>query len=337
MQRLDLLALHSGRRAHLARCVAPTAFVDAPLSACAFAAAVETRRVTSRSSLAIVRLLACLSIVGLLGAPSSAQQTQSVESQRLDVALASLKPQRAGIVDAFVVVAALDGDAVFGREAREAGRVLARRFDASGHTIVLATDEGTSKADAPMSPQGLTLALTRVAELMDRKEDVLVLYSTSHGEPDAGLVYKDQQGGVSLIEPAKLARILRSLGIKNRLIILQACFAGQFVPALRDANTIVVTAAAADRSSFGCSAGNDWTYFGDALINHAFRQPLPLDAQLRRAATLIGAAEARDDLIPSNPQVSAGSNTVLWLSKLDEREPKSASDPVGQTVLGLGK
>jgi hypothetical protein len=142
---------------------------------------------------------------------------------------------------------------------------------------------------------------------------------------------------VRLIEPSQLAGMLKSLGIQNRLIILQACFAGQFVSALKDSNTIVVTAAAADRSSFGCGSGNDWTYFGDALINHAFRQPLPLDIQLRRAAILIAAAEARDDLTPSNPQVSIGSNTAAWVSELDEREPKSTSDPVGQTVLGLGK
>lgn len=262
---------------------------------------------------------------------------QSASDSRLEAALASLKPQRAGIVDAYVVVAALDSDAVFGREAREAGRVLARRFDAAGHTIVLATDEAASKADAPMSPQGLTRALKRVAELMDRREDVLVLYSTSHGEPNAGLVYNNRHGDVRLIEPPQLAAMLKSLGVQNRLIILQACFAGQFVPALKDSNTIVVTAAAADRSSFGCGSGNDWTYFGDALINHAFRQPLPLDVQLRRATILIAAAEARDDLIPSNPQVSIGSNTAAWVSKLDEREPKSVSEPIGQTVLGLGK
>ena len=284
-----------------------------------------------------LRFLSALSLAGLVIAPLSAQQPQPVGDPRLERALTSLKPQRPGIVDAFVVVAALDGDRVFGREAREAGRVLARRFDAAGHTIVLAADEGVSTADAPISPQGLIRALDHVAELMDRKEDVLVLYSTSHGEPNAGLVYNDRHGDVRLIEPPQLAGMLKSLGIQNRLIILQACFAGQFVSALKDSNTIVVTAAAADRSSFGCGSGNDWTYFGDALINHAFRQPLPLDIQLRRAAILIAAAEARDDLTPSNPQVSIGSNTAAWVSKLDEREPKSTSDPVGQTVLGLGK
>jgi len=259
------------------------------------------------------------------------------EHRRLFAALDALKPQRPGVVDAYVVVVALDGDPVFNREAREAGRVLANRFDAAGHTVVLANDEGGSKADAPGSPESLSLALAHVAELMDRNEDVLVLYSTSHGEPDVGLVYKDLQRGVGVVSPPRLAAMLNSLGFKDRLLILQACFSGQFVPALKSPRTIVVTAAAEDRSSFGCQAGNDWTFFGDALINHAFRQPLPLAVQLQRASALIAAAESREHLTPSNPQVNIGSDTDRWLNRLEEREPRTTSDPVGQSVLGLGK
>jgi hypothetical protein len=298
---------------------------------------------------AAVRYLRALALgVALAATGSSAQQAEwaavpetpsqlLTEHRRLSAALDALKPQRPGVVDAFVVVVALDGDPVFSREAREAGRVLATRFDAAGHTIVLANDEGRSKADAPGSPQNLSLALARAAELMDRNEDVLVLYSTSHGEPDTGLVYKDLKRGGGIISPARLAGMLSSLGFRNRLLIIQACFSGQFVPALKGPGTIVVTAAAADRSSFGCQAGNDWTFFGDALVNHAFRQPLPLDVQLRRASSLIAAAEGRERLTPSNPQVNTGSDTAGWLSRLEEREPKSTSEPVGQSVLGLGK
>jgi hypothetical protein len=305
--------------------------------------------VTRKIARLVVRFLSLSALAWSLdGTDVSAQQAEwavipeppaqlLAEHRRLTAALDALKPQRPGVVDAYVVVDALDGDPVFNREAREAGRVLANRFDAVGRTIVLADDEGSSKAGAPGSPETLALALARVAELMDRNEDVLVLYSTSHGEPGQGLVYRDLQRGGGAISPARLAGMLGSLGIKNRLLILQACFSGQFVPALKDPDTIVVTAAEADRSSFGCQAGNDWTYFGDALINHAFRQPLPLDVQLERARALISAAEDREGLTPSNPQVSEGSDAAKWLSKLDEREPKSSSDPVGQSVLGLGK
>ena len=298
---------------------------------------------------AAVYFLSALTLGGALNiTASSAQQAEwaavpeppaqlLAEHRRLSAALDALKPQQPGTVDAYVVAVALDGDLVFNREAREAGRVLASRFDAAGRTIVLANDEGADKAAGPGSPESLSLALARVAELMDASEDVLVLYSTSHGEPDTGLVYKDLKRGGGIISPPRLAGMLSSLGIRNRLIILQACFSGQFVPALKGPSTIVVTAAAADRSSFGCQAGNDWTFFGDALINHAFRQPLPLDIQLQRASALIAAAEGRQDLTPSNPEVNTGSDAAKWLSRLEQREPRTTSDPVGQSVLGLGK
>jgi hypothetical protein len=279
--------------------------------------------------------VACL--FALLGGADAIGQSRPDQGQRIQSALAKLQPQRPGVVDAYVVVAALDADPVFGREAREAGRVLARRFAAEGRTLVLAHDEGNDKADAEATPAGLAQALDSVAGKMNRDEDVLVLYTTSHGSPSAGLNFRDPAYGSAVIAPGQLAAVLDHTGVKNRLLILQACFSGQFVRALKNPTTIIVTAAAADRSSFGCQSGNDWTFFGDALVNHAFRQPLPLDVQLRRASALIAAAESREDLTPSNPQVSFGASTGEWLGALEQREPQTTTDPVGQSVLGLGK
>src|SRR4051812_44048259 len=87
------------------------------------------------------------------------------DQRKLYAALAGLKAQRAGVVDAYVVVAALDADPVFGREAREAGRVLASRFDAAGRTLVLANDEARDRADVPATPETLANALRSVASL----------------------------------------------------------------------------------------------------------------------------------------------------------------------------
>jgi len=271
--------------------------------------------------------LACL-IVLFVAADAPAQQLQ--DERRLSAALATLQPERPGVVDAYVVVAALDTDPVFGREARETARVLARRFDAQGHTLVLANDEGEDKSDAAATPAGLARALGKVASLMNRDEDVLVLYTTSHGSPDAGLNFRDPARGEAVIAPAQLAAMLARPGFKNRLIILQACFAGQFVPALEAPRTVVATAASSMRSSFGCSAGNDWTFFGYALINQAMRQPDTFLRQFRRAYVTILGWERRLGFEPSSPQLSIGSETAGWLAALDAREPKTATAPVGR-------
>lgn len=274
------------------------------------------------------RLLGAGSRPDWTAVPAPAGQ-QLADHRRIEAALTALAPQRKGVVDAYVIVIALDADPVFNREAREAGKVLSGRFDAAGRTIVLASDEGAAKGDAAGSPQHLALALARIAELMDRKEDVLVLYSTSHGVPRQGLVYKDPARGGGLISAQRLAQLLDPLGFDNRLLMLQACYSGQFVPVLAAPGTIVATAASEDRSSFGCQAGNDWTLYGYALINRALREPWPLAAAFRRASAIIADAEQRAQIEASNPQLSIGRETARWMSALDARAPKVPSAPVG--------
>jgi Peptidase C13 family len=258
------------------------------------------------------------------------------ERRRLDAALAALPPQRKGVVDAYVVAVALDSDPVFAREAREAGKVLARRFDAAGRTLVLAGPDGRGPAAVPVgSLASLTLALARVAELMDPNEDVLVLYSTSHGAP-YGITYHDGDEGYGVLTPNRLAALLAELGIRNRLLILSACYSGVFVPAVKSDTTALVTAAASDRTSFGCAADNDWTFFGDAMINHALRKPQPLLQAGVEALNLVARWEVDRHDEPSFPQISIGNGVDAWLRPLEARMPKEATLPVGRPAAEGG-
>ena len=257
-------------------------------------------------------------------------RAELAEHRRLGAALAGLAAQRKGVVDAYVLVAALDSDPVFGREAREAAKVLSRRFDAAGRTLVLAGSDGRGGAALPMgSLHALSLALARVAELMDRSEDVLVLYSTGHGAP-YGITYHDGDEGFGVLTPARLSALLAELGLDNRLLILSACYSGAFVPALYGESTALFTAASANRTSFGCAADNDWTFFGDAMINRALRRPQPLAAASSEALKLVGEWEAARAYEPSYPQVSIGSRVDDWLKPLEARMPKTATAPVGK-------
>ena len=72
---------------------------------------------------------------------------------------------------------------------------------------MLAGGDGRGSAELPMgSLHSLSVALARVAELMDESEDVLILYSTSHGIP-AGITYHDGDEGYGLLTPARLASL----------------------------------------------------------------------------------------------------------------------------------
>jgi hypothetical protein len=258
------------------------------------------------------------------------------EHRKLDRVLKGLALQRAGTVDAYVVAIALDSDPVFGREARQAAAVLSRRYGAAGRTIVLAGSDGSGPSTLPRgSPGHLAVVLARLAELMNREEDALILYTTSHGA-QWGLHYHDADNGFGAVSPNRLGGMLDDLQIHNRLLILSACYSGVFVKRLQTGSAAILTAAAADRTSFGCDAQNDWTFFGDALVNRALRKPQPLTAAYAEAAALIGGWESQGRMTPSLPQISVGANASRWLDPLEARVPKTASPPVGRSAFRPG-
>ena len=273
----------------------------------------------------------------VLGANAGAEFAYDIDPEqvladhrRLSAALTELAPQQPGTVDAYILSIALDSDPVFGREAREAARVLARRYGAEGRVLTLAAPDGNGGESLPHgSLTSLTIALARIAELMDPVEDVLVLYVTSHGLP-TGIVYYYGDQGYGTMSPLRLSNLLGELRIVNRLLIMNACFSGTFVRGLSSPTSIVVTAAAADRSSFGCSPTNDWTYFGDAFVNRSLRRPQPLAAAFDQARTKIAQWEADIAMTPSEPQIDIGRQAASWLDALERRMPQTATAPVGR-------
>ena len=96
---------------------------------------------------------------------------------------------------------------------------------------------------------------------------------------------------------------------------------------------MIVTAAAADRTSFGCAAENDWTYFGDAMINRALRKPQPLAAAYEEARSLVAGWEARGEAPSSQPQLHVGKAANRWLTPLERRMPKTETRPVGRPAF----
>jgi len=254
------------------------------------------------------------------------------QGRRLDAALAALPRQTPGTLDAYVLTVALDSDPVFAREAREAARVLAARYGAGVRTLILAGPDGT-RDDAPHgSISALLLAIAHIGTLMDGAEDVLVLYTTSHGL-DLGLAYHYGDTGYGVLSPRGLKAALEEAGIKRRVLIISACYSGVFVPVLASPDTAILTAAASTRTSFGCLAENDWTFFGDALINRALRQPVSLDEAARMASRSVADWESKARFLASLPQTNIGAGARDWLPQIEAAMPRVASTPVGRPAF----
>jgi hypothetical protein len=152
---------------------------------------------------------------------------------------------------------------------------------------------------------------------MDPDKDVLVVVLTSHGSPEGLAVVA---GNFSrTLTPPDLRSMLDASGAKYRVVIISACYSGVFVPALADPRTLVITAAAADRSSFGCEDRAKWTYFGDAFFNRALRLAPDLGSGFDVARRLVTAREQREGFEPSNPQIAGGAEVLALLARHDRR------------------
>ena len=133
---------------------------------------------------------------------------------------------------------------------------------------------------APLATvSGLRYALHGLASRMNLDQDVLFLSISSHGAKDPAIVVSNSELPLQDLTDGDLADALSESGIKWRVIIISACYAGAFIDSLRDPQTIVITASAADRTSFGCSNDRDLTYFGEAF----YRDALPTAHSLREA------------------------------------------------------
>ena len=151
-------------------------------------------------------------------------------------------------------------------------------------------------------------------ELTRRVPGGCLLYVTSHGTPGKIVIGKRE------ITPRDLDVMLDfSCAGRPTVIVLSACFSGSFIPTLADANRLVLAAARADRSSFGCAAGFDYPVF-DACVLKAMPSASDFAALSRSVRTCVSAREKAEKLVPpSEPQVSLGEDIAKLLPRLSLR------------------
>jgi hypothetical protein len=224
----------------------------------------------------------------------------------LDAAAAGLKPQTPGAVDLYAVVFAGDAqENVFRNEAEYAEKLLSERFGAEGRVIVLENNAATVATRPLATLTNLTWALDDVAKTMDPAEDLLLVYVTTHGSADHELLVDLDPLPLDQIGPDDLADALATKpGVRWKVVVVNACYSGGFVDALRDDSTLVIASARADRTSFGCGADSDITYFGKAFLAEALNQTTSIPDAFARAKKSVAEWEDRDKEEHSEPQIA---------------------------------
>jgi hypothetical protein len=255
------------------------------------------------------------------------EKTYYQQHKLLARALEGVAAGRAGVPEYFFVgFGAWASEDVFMNETRAAVSLFQRRFGAKGRTLVLINNPDTLP-DVPLaSVSNLRGAINAIAKKMNRDEDVLFLYVTSHGSTRSVAV---RHGRLALndLRAKVLRRILDEAGIKNRVLAISACYSGSFVKPLHNENTLIMTASAADRTSFGCGHDGTFTYFGNALIGNALEKEYAVARAFDIAARSIAAREKNEKLKPSKPQIQIGKKIGPVLDALVEYLRRNPSRP----------
>jgi len=219
-------------------------------------------------------------------------------------------------VELYLLTMALDGEqSVFAREITTINQVMDQRFATKTRRLSLSNHPDTLSQWPMASLTSVPKAMQAIAKKMDKQQDILFVYLTTHGSEDHQLSV--QAPGMDLHDlPADyLGELVHALPVKWKVIVVSSCFSGGFIPHLEAPEHLVITAARHDRTSFGCSDDSDMTYFGRAFFSEALPQAESFQAAFAAALEQVTAWETEDDYTHSEPQMRVGEEINQYLQQ----------------------
>ena len=172
---------------------------------------------------------------------------------------------------------------------------------------IAAADIAVLKADArrPDAVMTGTNFEAQMARLAGPATTGCFVYITSHGAHGYGLV-SARDDAVS--PPAYLAGLLaESCAGRPTVLVTSGCYSGLYTdtPALTTPDRIVLTAARADRPSFGCGAGDRYTYYDQCFLA-SLKRGAAWTAIAANVAGCVARRERAEHFPASEPQSAFG-------------------------------
>lgn len=240
------------------------------------------------------------------------EQTAIVER-----ALNTLVASEPGVSDIYAVLIAGDGtQSVFDKEVRTISRQLQNRYIDPARQVVL-SNHPDSVAEFPLATRSnIQTVLLHLRELMQPEEDLLLLYMTSHGSEDHAFSMEAPGFDFVDVRPVDLAEALEPLRLTPKVLMISACYSGGYIEPLKAPQHLVMTAARADRTSFGCGDSDTMTYFGRAYFEQALPEAENFVEAFHLAKAQIYRWEDEQEFEHSEPQIYVGDVIERVLSAL---------------------
>ena len=146
--------------------------------------------------------------------------------------------------------------------------------------------------------------LGRIAGLHARPGEGCFVFITSHGAPGEGIYLSHDD---EMLRPGALAHALDAgCGGVPTVVVVSGCYSGTFARGvMTKPNRIVLTAARADRPSFGCAAERTYTVYDSCLLG-ALPHATTWRGVFNEVRQCVETREQQLGALPSHPQASFG-------------------------------
>lgn len=255
------------------------------------------------------------------------------QTHKLTAALSTLTSGDPEKIELYTLALGAFGDQeVFNREINYIERQFKVNYDTEGRGLYLSNSRRNIDARPMATTTSLQRGIDAMAAAMNLDQDILFLYLTTHGSAEHVLSF--DQSGMDLpdLSADELGEMLDNSGIKWKVVVISACYSGGFIDRLKSEHTLIFTAAAADKTSFGCDDNHQFTYFGDAFFRQSLTANHSFSDAFDEAVKLIAQWELDENLDPSNPQshqpVLIREQLALWRKQLGKSPfTEPTSDP----------
>ena len=194
----------------------------------------------------------------------------------------------------------------------------------SGDTSINAFDNAVSKMSSILSSRGnikepkkmlarsgsnraSVNSIERTLSQDSDQADSCFIFMTSHGSQ--GLGFYLNVTNTQYLTPTKMSDMLeRNCKDKPTILLVSACYSGLFsdTQALRKDNIAILTAAASNRTSFGCGVENEYTYWDTCLVDN-YEKSKTINDLSANILSCIKQKELYGSSQFSNPQTFIGS------------------------------
>ena len=206
----------------------------------------------------------------------------------------------------FMGVAGFSDQNVFRSEINKVRELFDVRFGTSGHSLALVNNNYTWLDEPIATKTSILRGLKTIGQQMNADEDVLFMTLSSHGDQDF-IHLSNPPLAMDNLDATWLREALDASGIRWRVIVVSSCYSGSFIDELASPTTVVITASAADKMSFGCTNTAEMTYFGQAFFAESLRENTSFSDAFKDAAYRVKERELYMGFEPSEPQMVIGS------------------------------